>query len=651
MKLKYILLSFIVFLPLLYSCSEEQPAEYEQASRMIQNVYIGSHEYVYSGEEFLLSGVGYQDGDMISFFTEKNVEKYSLTVRNASAKAAIIDIPESFEQGIYDLFVTRGEVRQFLAKVKFYITVSGDVPDNPDIEENIKGIVHCAGKGIAGVRVSDGVKTTVTDSEGYYWLESDKENGYVFYVIPSGYFPVNKDIDDDLFWSPLIGDKEMCEVRNFELEPMEASSYKFVSAADLHLANKQNDVNSFKNGFVTEVSEFCYGSESPVFCMFLGDMTWDRYWYSNSFAIPEYKNVLAATSFPAPVFNVMGNHDNDPYVTGDIAGQIPFIRNLGPNYYSFNIGKAHFVVLDDISWINKGGAEGKVGERDYGRFVTSGQMAWLKEDLEAVADKNSPLFLILHVQLHENYNKTFSNKVKMTDSQGGTEALLQLCRDFSDVHILTGHTHHNSTMVIDKNIIEHNHAAVCETWWWSGYLSGRSICVDGTPAGYQIFTVSGDEVKWQYKAIGESQEKQFIAYDMNTVKEILGTVSAKAMLSKYPSRNNGGNDYGSIGKNEVLINVWNYDPSWTVEVIEGESSLKVERILMRDPLHSIAFDIPRVEKGLDPTSDWASVENSHMFRVVASVPDSDLTIKVTDRFGNVYSEVMERPKVFNISIK
>ena len=124
-------------------------------------------------------------------------------------------------------------------------------------------------------------------------------------------------------------------------------------------------------------------------------------------------------------------------------------------------------------------------------------------------------------------------------------------------------------MVVNDRIIEHNHAAVCETWWWSQYLSDRAICVDGTPAGYGVYRVTGDDVRWLYKSIGEPETRQFRAYDMNTVKVALGTDKVKADLAKYSSRKNGGDDYGKVGGNVVFINVWNYDPRWTICVTEN----------------------------------------------------------------------------------
>ena len=186
-------------------------------------------------------------------------------------------------------------------------------------------------------------------------------------------------------------------------------------------------------------------------------------------------------------------------------------------------------------------------------------MKWLKEDLSAVEDKTAPLFIALHIQVYENYNSTFSPKERLSASSGGAADLLKALDGFTNVHLLSGHTHFNANIEINSNVYEHNHAALCETWWWSSALSGRAVCVDGTPSGYGIFDVSGSSVTWHYKGVGENAEKQFRTYDMNKVKEQFETSYVKDILAKYSSRNNGGDDYGDVGENVVFINVWNWD--------------------------------------------------------------------------------------------
>jgi hypothetical protein len=96
--------------------------------------------------------------------------------------------------------------------------------------------------------------------------------------------------------------------------------------------------------------------------------------------------------------------------------------------------------------------------------------------------------------------------------------------------------------------------------------------------------------------------------------------------------------------NYVYINVWNYDSKWTIEVKEDGKALTVERVTIKDPLHLISYNAK------NPTGGFGTTNTKHMFRVKASSPTSTLDIKVTDRFGNVYTESMTRPKKFSLDI-
>ncbi len=626
---------------------DEDTPEFQYSRRLVTNVYFSPIMSVYPGQLLTVPGVGFETGDVVSFRTEDG--KTEMPVSGITSKTGKITIPSAIKRSEYDIYVVRGDREQYITSVRLYLSADFDAPDKPGM--NLKGVVYCGEKGLKGVRVTDGIVTTTTDNDGYYWLASEKKLGYVYITIPSGYLP--EDFDNEMmgFWAPITRDVQTVENHNFGLKEVDNDNHIMLVGADLHLADKQNDLAAFRNGFIAETNAFAAAQSVPVYCMMAGDMTWDLYWYSNKFQLSDYKKLLE-NSCNIPVFNSMGNHDNDPYVTGDAAGEARFLTTFGPNYYSFDLGKVHYVVLDDIIWTNTGGRQGTVGNRDYVRQVSAVQMDWLEEDLAAVGDKTAPLVICLHVQLHENYNSSFSNTQKMTTTVGGTQALLDAVAGFSDVHLISGHTHHNATMRISNSVTEHNTAAVCETWWWSQYLSGRGICVDGTPSGYGLYTMSGKDVEWIYKSIGEEASYQFRTYDMNKVKTHLNTDTYKSYLAKYHSRSNGGYDYAAVGNNVVFINVWNYDPQWTISVKEtGGSDLSVSRILQRDPLHTIVFDIPRVASGRDANSDWASCPNSHMFYVTTTGQNKPLEITVTDRFGNVYTEQMTLPKDFTTTMK
>ena len=93
------------------------------------------------------------------------------------------------------------------------------------------------------------------------------------------------------------------------------------------------------------------------------------------------------------------------------------------------------------------------------------------------------------------------------------------------------------------------------------------------------------------------------------------------------------------------MNVWNWDPSWKVEVSESGTPLTVTRETQMDPLHLVAYTAKRLNK--NSKASFATITNTHMFKVKASSATSTLEIKVTDGFGNVYTESMARPKDFS----
>ena len=157
-------------------------------------------------------------------------------------------------------------------------------------------------------------------------------------------------------------------------------------------------------------------------------------------------------------------------------------------------------------------------------------------------------------------------------------------------------------------------------------------------------------MKWQYKATGSPVDYQFRTYDRNSIR----LTSDKYLPSAYKdNKNNFDNlakDWSSASNdNEVYINIWNHDQNWTIEVTENGKRLEASRVTVMDPLHLLSyctFAYNNSGKAVDPT--FKTTGNSHTFKVTATSPTSTLEIKVTDRFGNTYTETMTRPKAFDI---
>lgn len=563
---------------------------------------------------------------------------------------------------VYTLTIPANEERIRSAKIAFTgkttvtVTVTQEgVKLIPDKEgATIKGEVTCESLPLEGVVVSDGVEVTVTDKDGCYWLASKKKNGSVFISIPGGYM-VDTEGSFPRFWQATTAAPDVVEERSFSLRKEPNTNHILLATTDPHMANRQNynasytDTKQYRNDFRGDIDDFvAKNGTKNVYAICLGDLTWDIYWYDKGtlYTLENYRKEVE--NFPVPYFQVIGNHDYDMKFTDDFEAAGEFRRIIGPTYYSFNLGDVHYVVLDNMYYINQN------EDRSHDTYVDDEQLAWLRKDLSYV-DKAKPLFVCMHCSAYEITGVT-DNGISVRGNFKGTKtAELGDCfREFADVHYLTGDTHINRAVANEdmpagyNNIFEHNMAAICATWWWTGYISDNSICKDGSEGGYMIFTNNGSDVKWRWKGMKVEADRQFRTYDMNVVKTYYATdASVKAFRQKYPLRTN----YSACRDNTVYINVWNWDSGWKISVKENGKELPVKQLRGEDPLHTLSYDIPRTASNGSLTSSFKTYSTTHLFSAEAESATSTLEITVTDRFGVSYTESMTRPKAFTTYMK
>lgn len=633
----------------LLSCSSDSSIIDENNSLNISGVSIPSSINVAKAGEVMLTGKGFRVGDTMEFesLINKNII-FKGTVVSVTENTFTFSVPSDFESGNYKVKVIRNAQALILGNILFNVVANTNIPDISG--KNIKGVVYSNGKGIPGVVVSDGYEVTVTDSEGRYYLSSLKKAGFVFISVPGNYEVTNTGSAPQ-FFKRVSNSLDAIEQRDFSLLKVDNDKHVVLSLADWHLANRNNDLEQFTSKVLPDINATInkYSSDgTKVYALTLGDLTWDGYWYSNNFGLNEY--VPYMNKINAPVFNLIGNHDNDPYFANDWDAENKYRDILGPTYYSFNLGKVHYVVLDSVEYINTGGTQGTIGSRNYSERLTNNQLEWLKKDLATITDKRTPIVLAIHTPLYKQPSLDANgNQINTVDLLNG-DVLKNIVSEFTKVHVLSGHTHINYT-VEEGNIMEHNTAAICATWWWTGKngYANNHICKDGSPGGYGIWKMNGNDIKWLYKSIGYTEDYQFRAYDLNSVHITSAKYapnSTDALLAPYsdvyaaPSSNN-----------EVLINVWGYDVQWKIEVTENNQPLKVSRVKEKDPLHIISYEALRLNAGATPTDAFETEKTPHFFKVKATTVNSTLTIKVTDRFGNVYTEIMERPKALTLGMK
>lgn len=502
---------------------------------------------------------------------------------------------------------------------------------------NVYGRVVCGGKPLAGVVVSDGYEVVATGGEGVYRMSSKKANGYVFISIPSGYEVASKGVLP-LFSQKLL--KRVNEVERVDFELAEApgqEKHTMLYFGDIHLASRTNDRAQFAE-FTAEINDYLKSHEGErIYAMTLGDMTWDQFWYKNNYDLNSYLKEIGVIR-GLQIFHTIGNHDHDMNAVGDWDTVKRYKEVIAPNYYSFNIGSIHYVVLDDIECTNKRASTTDASVRTYNNAVVKEDLDWLAKDL-AFVPKTTPVVLVMHSPL---FNKDAAPNLL------NTKDVVKVL-DGYDVTVVSGHSHiiHNVT---NGKISEHNSGAVCAAWWWAGMYTGLNWATDGAPAGYRVTSVSGKEQTSYFKGTGIPAEVQFRSYDrneifMNGTRYGLSNATTEALVKEAYDR--GGYNMPSTD-NQVLINVWDYDPSWKVEVSENGKALEVKQLKNAyDPGFLIAYTIPQLKK--NSQISWRTTATNHIFSVFASSPSSTLEIKVTDDEGRVYTETMARPKAFELA--
>jgi 3',5'-cyclic AMP phosphodiesterase CpdA len=259
---------------------------------------------------------------------------------------------------------------------------------------------------------------------------------------------------------------------------------------------------------------------------------------------------------------------------GDETSDKTFKQYFGPTYYSFNRGKAHYIVLDDVRYLGK--------ERDYDGYITEEQLAWMEKDL-AMVPKDNLVIINLHIPVH--------NAVK------NRADFYKVLEKFTNVHVMSGHTHYNKN-VVRNGVFEHNHGTVCGAWWTG------PICGDGTPRGYGVYEVNGTSLKWYYKSTGLPKKHQ-VSVDVETLNN----------------------------QKRVIANVWNYDPAWKVACFLDGKEVAMEQQTAFDPEAVRLYlgdKLPASRTFAEPN------KTDHLFMVHCEPQVKQVRIVVTDRFGEKF---------------
>ncbi len=448
----------------------------------------------------------------------------------------------------------------------------------------VKGKVTSKGQPVKGAIISDGFSCVATDIKGQYEITTNRNNSFIFLSVPAGYkIPVGQDNLPDIYHSinTLMENKAL----NFDLEPDNNSSkHTIFLMADPQVIDEA-DLQRFINETIVDVNNFISSEKiENSFAVSCGDIVFDR---PNLF--DGYK--AGITKLHTASFTVPGNHDIDRTANTDDYSTETFKKHFGPNYYSFNKGEFHYIVLDDVFWFGS----------NYMGYIDQEQLDWLSNDLSFIP-KEKIVMLFMHIPpFNSAYKRSGDKQPGIRDFVNNKEALYEIIKGYKS-YIITGHMHETEFVKDGENEI-HVCGAACGAWWTD------NICGDGTPNGYMVYTADGNKLTWQYKATGKPFDYQLKIYDQR-----------------------------NTDKKRILANIWAANENWKINLYaDGKMLGEMKSVLDKDPLASEKFDgaeLPKKHKWVD------SYPTYHMYEFKTDVAAKEITVEAVTDQGKTFKETI-----------
>lgn len=374
-------------------------------------------------------------------------------------------------------------------------------------DTNLDRTLDAGEKGVKEVAVSNGVEVVLTDSKGRYELPA-RDPMIVFVVKPSGYrLPVNDNRLPQFYYihkpsgspaykfpgSAPTGD--LPESVDFPLvKYSEPDEFNVIAFGDTQ-PYSDDDIDFLRRGAVSSL----IGVENIAFGTTLGDISGDR---------PSYFEPVSrvVSRIGVPWYHLVGNHDHNYDPTDDALATESYEAYFGPATFSFNYGKVHFIVADNI--IHSIDPETK--RSGYVGGFREEQIKFIENDL-ALLPADRLVVLMVHIDLFDHANKSFR--------RADRDRVFAAMSRFPNTLSLSAHTHYIKQGFFGPNEgwtgpNPHHHlntGAICGDWWRGivdqNMLPG-SMMRDGSPQGYFVLRFDGNEYIYDYNAIHYDAPRQ-----------------------------------------------------------------------------------------------------------------------------------------------
>ncbi len=314
-----------------------------------------------------------------------------------------------------------------------------------------------------------------------------KPSKYHFHLrnnyVPDFFHLIYPDGSPDFLNYPGVESASIPDTLYFPLLPSEPDDNILVNMTADPQMPREREVWFFRESIIPAMT-----AAPADFSIFLGDIA------DNNLNI--YRQFMASLkALNSPVYGVFGNHDVNYQSPDNEFKAETFRAYFGPDYYSFNYGQTHFIVLNSVNYSGWNNSENKPGS--YFGGIDEVQFQWLKRDLKLTGD-DMQIVLLSHIPIHPSYFE--KDRVKK---------LFSLLKNKPKLTAVSGHLHQNKSWKYTPELFWEGQAdfrnlvvGSASGSWWSGPYSEDSIpvatCVDGSPQGFFQYQFSNDNYNYTF---------------------------------------------------------------------------------------------------------------------------------------------------------
>lgn len=493
--------------------------------------------------------------------------------------------------------------------------------------------------GVAGVVVSNGCNTVLTDSAGDYQI-SLAPTEILFISKPADYStPVDENNIPQFFYRhyPNGTPNEINGTSVEWLWPVIEPTGILPDSIDFPLfPSTMANENFLAHGFADTQAQYGTGQDmvreelvNPLignpygvkFGLTVGDVVFD-----NLDLYERHKAMMGLMAIPQ--WYLPGNHDmNFESPNGYFANET-YKKHFGPTYYSFDYGNVHFVMLNNVEYAG----EGKdFGRSEYRGYINPIQLQWLQSDLNHIPPEKL-LVIASHIPLIAEANDGISEPTTGPNTENFSE-LLQILEPFEHIYGLAGHDTSNSFKVE----VNHNHGWTGSPWIahtlaevrGSGWVRGPkdlrgvrdAMMEDGNPNGFYVLKFNNTKLT-----------PEFIPFPSGPD----GTNRMRIMLDPIIDQAEGGSIHrGSLSDDtKIVVNLFDggvRDMVWAS--LDGAADQLMTYTVRTDPFIELLFEEFLNSDDAYPTPD----RSSHIWELPLpaglNIGLHHIVVSSTDEFG------------------